>query len=77
MYEIRNCEDTVPNIDLCIKHNLTTDSCPAHWFNAFMPIVGKAEIFTKSSQRSTIDNMEEYKSSALHCRIWGNTVPIL
>ena len=41
VYEMRNCEDTVPSIDWCIKHNLTTDSHPTLWFDVFMPIGGK------------------------------------
>ena len=43
VYEIRNCEDTVPNIDWCIKHNLTTDYHPAHWFDDFITIRGKRQ----------------------------------
>ena len=77
VYEMRNCEDTVPSIDWCIKHNLTTDSHPDHWFDDFMPIMKKAAIFTTSSERSTIESMGEYKSSAIQFRIWGSTVPIL
>ena len=41
VYEMRNCEDTVLNIDWCIKHNLTTDYHPDHWFDSFMPIGGE------------------------------------
>ena len=47
VYEMRNCEDTVPNIDLFIKHNLTTDSQPAHLFDAFMPIKKIGKIYHK------------------------------
>ena len=43
MYEIRNCEDTVPNIDFSIKQNLTSDYHPAHWFDYFMPIEKKRQ----------------------------------
>ena len=43
VYEIQNCEDTVPNIDWCIKQNLKTDSHPAHWFDAFIPIGKKGQ----------------------------------
>ena len=64
MYEMRNCEDTVPNIDWCIKHNLTPNYHPYHWFDDFIPIE-KAARFTISSERSTIDNLEEHKSSDL------------
>ena len=43
MYEIRNCEDTVPNIGWCIKMFLITDSHPAHCFDDFMPIEKKRQ----------------------------------
>ena len=43
MYEIRNCEDTVPNIYLCIKHNLSTNYHPVHFFDAFIPIGKKGQ----------------------------------
>ena len=77
MSEIINCEETVPNIDECIKQNLTTGSHPVHWFDDFMPTDKKAARFTTSSERITIDNMEEYKSIDLQCRRKGSKLPIL
>ena len=67
MYEMRNYENTVPNIDWCIKQNLTNDSKTSHWFDNFMPIGKKAARFTTSSERSTIDNRENKKQcSTIH-----------
>ena len=64
---MRNCEDNAPNIDWCITHNLTTDSLTLPI--GLMPIGEEEARFTTSSECSTIDNIDEYKSSALHVNI--------
>ena len=66
---MRNCEDTVPNIDWYIKHNLTTDYLPSHWFDAFIPIgkkqqdlpqvVSVAQLTTWMNTKSVLYNSED------------------
>ena len=47
VYEMRNCEYTVPNIYWCIKQNLTSGSHLDHWFDAFIPIRKSGKIYQK------------------------------
>ena len=77
MYEMRNCEYTVPEIDWCIKQNLTNDSKPAHWFDNFMPIRKKRQDLPQIVSVAQLITQKNKKSSALQFRIRRSTVPIL
>ena len=75
VYEMQNCEDTLPNIDWCIKHNLTPDSHPSCWFDAFIPIKKKRQYFTQVVSVSQLTTWTNTKAAIYNAGDGGLQYP--